>query len=87
MQLVQDLQHKQFKMEAANCPEITAERMHIPKQNALELICTQNSIKFFIHMFRLFLQYLKLTNLVIYTCTAESHILSINTNTFYLAQP
>jgi hypothetical protein len=38
-------------------------------------------------MFKLFLQYLKLTHLVIYTCTTESHILSNNTNTFNLAQP
>jgi hypothetical protein len=38
-------------------------------------------------MFILFLQYLKLTNLVIYTCTTESHILSNNTSTFNLAQP
>jgi len=39
-------------------------------------------------MFRLFLQYLKLTNLVNYTCTNESsHILSNNINTFYLIHP
>jgi hypothetical protein len=38
-------------------------------------------------MYRLFLQNLKLTILVIYSCTTESLILSDNTNTFYLAQP
>jgi len=77
------LQHEKFKIEAASCPEITAERTHIPKQNALELICTQNCIKFFIHMFRLFLQYLKLTIWLSTAAQMKSHILSNNTNTFY----
>jgi hypothetical protein len=80
-------QHKQFRIEAASCPEITEERKHIPKQDTLELIYTRNCIKFFIRMLRLFLQYLKLTNLVIYTCTNESYILSNNSNTFYLVHP